>query len=77
MTASLTVKLPDGSQRELPQGATAEDLAKAIGPGLAKAAVASVINGRVRDLRFELADGDEVKLLTKKDPEAIEVLRHS
>lgn len=77
MTSSIQVKLPDGSVRELAQGATVQDLAASIGAGLARAAMASVINGTVRDLRTPLNDGDTVRILTKKDPEALEVLRHS
>lgn len=73
----ITVKLPDGTTKSLPEGATAQDLAQAIGPGLARAAVASVVNGQVRDLRTGLKEGDTVRLLTTKDAEAIEVLRHS
>ncbi len=71
------VKLPDGSVRELPQGASAADLAAAIGPGLAKAAVAAKVNGTVVDLSLPLPSGAEVALLTKRDPAALEVLRHS
>ncbi|HEY9745941.1 MAG TPA: TGS domain-containing protein, partial [Oculatellaceae cyanobacterium] len=77
MSATITVNLPDGTQKQLPQGATAYDLAQSIGPGLARAAMASVVNGEVRDLRFPLQDGDTVRLLTTKDPESLEVLRHS
>ncbi|MEB3288081.1 MAG: threonine--tRNA ligase [Vampirovibrionales bacterium] len=74
---SIQVNLPDGSVRELPAGATAYDLAAAIGPGLAKSALASVVNGQTRDLLFPLQDGDTVRLLTKKDKESLDVLRHS
>ncbi len=73
----IEVKLPDGNVRSLDDGASALDLANAIGPGLAKAAVAAKVNGEVKDLTAALASGDEVALLTKKDPEALEVLRHS
>lgn len=73
----IEVKLPDGSARQLNEGATAFDLASQIGPGLAKASVAAKVNGQVRDLYFPLQNGDEVALLTKKDEEALEVLRHS
>lgn len=73
----IQVKLPDGGVRSLDDGASAADLASQIGPGLAKAAVAAKVNGQVRDLSLPLKDGDEVTLLTKKDPEALEVLRHS
>ena len=75
--AMITVTLPDGTSKTLPEGATALELAQSIGPGLARAAMASVINGRVRDLRFPLQEGDVVRLLTTKDPESLDVLRHS
>ncbi len=73
----IEIKLPDGSARKLNEGATAADLAAQIGPGLAKAAVAARVNDRVKDLSSKLEDGDEVALLTKRDPEALEVMRHS
>lgn len=73
----IDVKLPDGSVRSLADGASALDLAVQIGPGLAKAAVAAKVNGKVVDLSASLQAGDEIALLTKKDPEALEVLRHS
>ena len=73
----LQVRLPDGSERSLDEGATARDLAASIGPGLAKAAVAARVNGQIVDLSRALPDGAEVALLTKRDPEALEVLRHS
>jgi len=75
--STIKVTLPDGSARELPAGATAKDLALAIGPGLAKAALAARVNGQIRDLGRELEDGATVSLLTDRDPDAIEVLRHS
>jgi threonyl-tRNA synthetase len=71
------VRLPDGSVRELEEGASAADLAAAIGPGLAKAAVAARVNGAVADLSRPLPDDAEVAILTRKNPEALEVLRHS
>ena len=71
------VRLPDGSTRELRAGATAADLAAAIGPGLAKAAVAAKVNGEIVDLSRPLPEGADVALLTRRDPEALEVLRHS
>lgn len=73
----MNISLPDGSRRELDNGATALQLAESIGPGLAKAAVAAKVNGQIVDLSHGLSDGDEVSILTKKDPEALEVLRHS
>ncbi len=73
----MNVTLPDGSTRTLPEGATAHDLAAAIGPGLARAAIAAHINGELRDLSCPLSDGDEVSLLTDRSPEALEIIRHS
>ncbi len=73
----IQVRLPDGSSRQLADGASALDLANAIGPGLAKNAVAAKVGGDVVDLRKPLKDGDEVAIVTKKDPEALDVLRHS
>ena len=68
----IQVHLPDGSVRELEDGASAADLAAQIGPGLARAAVAAVINGDIQDLARPLEDGAEIRLLTKRDPEALE-----
>ncbi len=76
-TAEIRVTLPDGSERRLPAGSTAGDLARAIGPGLAKAALAARVNGEVRDLARPLPDGASVAILTDKDPAALDVLRHS
>ncbi len=73
----ITVKLPDGTEKSLQDGATTEDLAQSIGAGLARAAMASVVNGVVKDLRTPLSNGDTVRILTKKDAESIDVLRHS
>ncbi len=77
MAADLHITLPDGSTRVLPDGATARDLAAQIGPGLAKAAIAARVNGEVRDLARPLPDGASVAILTDKDPQALDVLRHS
>src|SRR2546425_6987290 len=75
--AEIRVLLPDGSRKVLPAGATAADLAKAIGPGLAKAALAARVNGEVRDLARPLPDGATVEILTDKHAQALDVLRHS
>ena len=77
MANELHVTLPDGSTRVLPAGATARDLAAQIGPGLAKAAIAARVNGEVRDLARPLPDGAAVAIVTDKDPQALDVLRHS
>src|ERR1041385_2435063 len=75
--SEIHVVLPDGSNKTLPAGATGADLAKAIGPGLAKAALAIRVDGEVRDLQRPLPDGAKVSILTNKDPQALDVLRHS
>jgi threonyl-tRNA synthetase len=77
MASEIRVTLPDGSEKRLPAGSTGADLAKAIGPGLAKAALALRANGDVRDLARPLPDGKRVAILTDKDPQALDVLRHS
>src|SRR5437868_13476974 len=77
VAAEIRVTLPDGSEKRLPQGSTGADLAKAIGPGLAKAALAVRVNGSVWDLARPLPDGAPVAILTEKDPQALDVLRHS
>ncbi|HUL04022.1 MAG TPA: threonine--tRNA ligase [Gemmatimonadales bacterium] len=73
----ISVTLPDGSVRTLPSGATGADLARAIGPGLAKAALAIRVNGDVWDLSRPLPDGKKATIVTDKDPAALDVLRHS
>ncbi|MFQ5529605.1 MAG: threonine--tRNA ligase [Gemmatimonadota bacterium] len=77
--STLTVTLPDGSSRELPAGSTAADLAGAIGPGLARAAVAARVGGELRDLGRPLSDGDDVAIVTRSDDDvdALYALRHS
>src|SRR5438477_11139794 len=76
----MKVILPDGSELELPAGATGLDAARAIGPKLAEQAVLVRSNGSVRDLRLPLADGERIQILTvrdRDDPDALAVLRHS
>ncbi len=75
----LTVRLPDGSTKEFDQSVTCLEVAEAIGPGLAKAAVAAEVDGTPRDLVHTLpAEGETaVRFLTKRDDEALAILRHS
>jgi len=76
-TEKTTFTLPDGKPLELPAGATGGDAAAAIGPGLAKAALAIKVDGELRDLSAPLpASGGEVAILTDRDPEALELIRH-
>src|SRR3954454_4695179 len=75
-TTGVTVRLPDGNALELPAGATGADAAAAIGPGLAKAALAIRVNEELRDLSAPLADGVEIAIVTDRDPEALALIRH-
>jgi len=75
VTVRLT--LPDGSVRELARGTTGLELARQIGPGLAKAALAIRVNGQIRDLNRPIEEDATVAILTDRDPDALELLRHS
>jgi threonyl-tRNA synthetase len=74
--AKLTVKLPDDAALELEQGATGADAAAAIGPQLARDALAVRVDDQVRDLAAPLTDGERIEILTPGRLEALEVLRH-
>jgi threonyl-tRNA synthetase len=76
----LTLRLPDGSTKQVPEGTRPRDVAEGIGKRLAQAAVAAKVNGTVVDLDRELSgDGGEIafQILTDRDSEALDVLRHS
>jgi threonyl-tRNA synthetase len=75
--SDLNVELPDGSVRAVPDGSTALDLAQAIGPRLAKDALASRINGHLSDLATPLAEGDRVAIVTPASDDGRDVIRHS
>jgi threonyl-tRNA synthetase len=75
--ANITISLPDGSVRELPEGSTALDLASSIGSRLAKAAVAATADGTEIDLGAPLADGAVVSIVTDSTEAGRHVLRHS
>ncbi|WP_226661486.1 threonine--tRNA ligase [Alteriqipengyuania lutimaris] len=77
MTELLKISLPDGSVREMPEGSTPADVAAAIGPGLAKAAIAARVNGELRDITRPFEGDAELALVTSKDvDEALELARH-
>src|SRR5882724_363741 len=77
MADSIHVKLPDGSEKEVPKGTTALDIAKSISPRLADAALVAKTNGDLIDLTKPLEKDTDLKLLTERNPEALEVYRHS
>ncbi len=73
----MKVRLPDGKEIELKEGATARDLAEALGGRWKKEAVGAIVNGELYDLFKPLPEGAEVRLLTKKDPEYQHLFRHT
>ena len=75
--SDISVLLPDGSARSLPQGSSVADLAASIGSRLAKAAVAGTINGAEVDLSSVIADGATVSIITQDTEAGRHVLRHS
>src|SRR5205085_6847882 len=77
MPGQITVTLPDGSAKSLPEGSTAADLAASIGRGLAKAAVAAKLDGAEVDLETPLRDGASVSVVTADSDDGRYVLRHS
>ena len=73
----MNIVLPDGSAKEVAEGATVADVAASIGAGLAKAALAGIVNDRPVDLSAPVSAGDAVAIVTAKSPEGLELLRHS
>ena len=73
----LNVRLPDGSQRSFPGPVTIAEIAQAIGPGLARAAVAGRVDGRLVDLSQRLERDAEVAIVTDRDRDGLEIIRHS
>jgi threonyl-tRNA synthetase len=76
----VTAELPNGDRLELPDDATGLDAARAIGEGLARAAIAIEVDGEIRDLARPLPPNEngpaKIRILTERDPEALEVIRH-
>ncbi|MGE3774954.1 MAG: threonine--tRNA ligase [Gammaproteobacteria bacterium] len=73
----LTVTLPDGSQRKFDQPVSIDEIAGSIGAGLRKAALAGRIDGKLVDTSFVLDHDAKVAIVTAKDPDGLEILRHS
>ncbi|MBB4857891.1 threonyl-tRNA synthetase [Novosphingobium chloroacetimidivorans] len=77
MSEMFKISLPDGSVREMPQGATPADVAAAIGPGLAKAAIAAKVDGELVDLSRPFTGDSQLSLVTSRDEaDALELARH-
>ena len=73
----VNVTLPDGAVRTFPAPVAVADVAASIGPGLAKAAVAGKINGKLVDTSFVIDQDADLAIVTEKDPEGLEIIRHS
>jgi len=71
------ITLPDGSQRQFEQAVTVMDVAADIGPGLAKATLAGEVDGQLVDASFEITDDAALRIITSKDEEGLEIIRHS
>ena len=77
MTKMFKIALPDGSVKEMPEGSTPADVAAAIGPGLAKAALAAKVDGEVRDIMRPFEGDSNLALITSRDEkDALELVRH-
>jgi threonyl-tRNA synthetase len=77
MSESLTITLPDGSQKSVPEGSSPLDIAKSIGPRLADDAVVARVDGQLWDLTRPFENNAQLEILTSKSPEALQVYRHS
>ena len=77
MANQIKIKLPDGSVKDVPQGTTALDVAKSISPRLADAALVAKTNGDLIDLTRPIEKDTDLRILTEKDPESLQVYRHS
>jgi len=71
------IRLPDGSIRSFEQSVSVMEVAMAIGPGLARAAIAGKVNGKLVDVDSLIVEDSELSIITEKDPEGLEVVRHS
>ncbi|MGE0393522.1 MAG: threonine--tRNA ligase [Vicinamibacterales bacterium] len=75
--SSITITLPDGSTRAVPSGTTVLGVAEGISAGLAKVALAGIVDGKMVDLATPLVADVPVRIVTDKDPDALDLVRHS
>ena len=75
--SQINITLPDGSSRSVPAGTPVRDVATQISPGLARAALAGIVDGRMVDLSYALDRDAEVRIVTDRSPEALALTRHS
>ena len=77
MSEMIRITLPDGTARDVERGTTPADVAAAIGPGLAKAAIAARVNGEMRDIGRPIEEDADLALVTSRDvDDALELARH-
>src|SRR5215510_14837076 len=72
----VSLTFPDGARREYPQNTTGLDIAKGISPSLAKRTVAMALNGELKDLNDPIAGDAKLELISRDDPQALELIRH-
>ena len=75
--SQVTVTLPDGSSRSVSSGTPVRDVAAEISPGLAKAAYAALVNGKLVDLSYPVEQDSAVRIVTDRSAEALPLLRHT
>jgi threonyl-tRNA synthetase len=73
----INVTIPDGTSRSVPSGATVRDVAAVISPGLAKAALAGIVDGKLVDLAYPIEKDSKLTVVTDRNPEALALYRHS
>jgi len=73
----INIRLPDGSTKSFPGPVSVADIAASIGAGLARAALAGKVDGKLVDLAYRVENDAQVQIVTERDPEGVEVLRHS
>src|SRR3982074_1302600 len=71
------IRLPDGSLKSFPAPLTVAEVAQSIGAGLARAALAGKVNGELVDTSFRIDSDAELSIVTERDPEGLDILRHS
>ena len=75
--SSITITLPDGAKKTVPTGTTVADIAKSIGPGLAKSTIAGEVNGKLVDACDPILTDANIRIITSRDAEGVDIIRHS
>ncbi|MDE2470176.1 MAG: TGS domain-containing protein, partial [Bradyrhizobium sp.] len=75
--SKITITLPDGSQKQFAHPVTVAEVAASIGPGLAKAALAGKVDGKEVDTSFRIEHDAHLSIITERDADGLEVIRHS